>query len=132
MDFTAFLAGLDDKGRDYAHSCRNRLRTSYMAAKAYGKMQDWTPGNDTSFEAIDLLVTQLVNDAGYESRGKAATLSNEELVKQAIERGYSISPRASVSEFPPTDDRNKSDVNPSRKERPLVNEQTLEAALRGA
>lgn len=93
MQLAALLATLDTKGGEYALNTRNRLRTSYVAAKIYGKAPDWTPADDKAFDDIDAQTVALVKNAGMMPPPLPAvpTLSNaseDDFRAEAIRRGF--------------------------------------------
>lgn len=93
MQLSEMLAKLDTKGGDYALNTRNRLRTSYVAAKIYGKSPDWTPADDKAFDDIDAQTVALVKNAGMMPPPLPAvpTLENaneDDFRAEAVRRGF--------------------------------------------
>ena len=113
MKLDSLLALLDAKGKDYALNTRNRLRTAYIAAKAYGKNPNWMPNDDFAFDAIDMQTSALVHDAGFASNMPApsaplATATIDELGAEASRRGYQLIKQAESTQ----PQRPKAPVNP--------------------
>lgn len=63
--YVSLLTAIDQAGKAFMVEQRNALRTAYMLAKGSTKMHGWTPNDDASFEAIDIMVANLATDAGF-------------------------------------------------------------------
>lgn len=96
MQLSELLTLLDTKGGDYALNTRNRLRTAYIAAKAYGKNHNWMPADDKAFDNIDEQTVALVRDAGMVAPQPPAlptlsSASEDDFRREAALRGFVLS-----------------------------------------
>ena len=66
LKFSELAAKLEQRGRDYMQTERNRQRSAYMQSKIAGKITDWRPIDDVAFDAIDNMVTALAMEAGFQ------------------------------------------------------------------
>jgi len=94
-NYLEFFGKLDSKGQEFAANSRNRMRASYIAAKNYGKFQDWTESNNDAFAIIDHMVIGLTRDAGFSEVQKAPTYTLQNapadmLEAEAARRGLRV------------------------------------------
>ncbi len=59
------IAGLSAKGAEFIETERNRQRAAYIASRNAAKLSDWSEGDDTAFDRIDIAVHAMAHRAGY-------------------------------------------------------------------
>lgn len=59
------FASLEQRGKDFLASERQRQRAAYIQSKASARIVDWTLNDDKAFDAIDQMVANLAEDAGF-------------------------------------------------------------------
>lgn len=98
LKFSELAAKLEQRGRDYMQTERNRQRSAYMQSKIAGKITDWRPIDDVAFDAIDNMVTALAMEAGFQAAPtqQPAILSKPQLSTEDEKRLA-----AAVSDNPP-------------------------------
>lgn len=98
--YAALLSSIDEKGANFMVHTRNRMRTAYMAAKAYAKLPNWTETDDIAFNSIESMTADLAKEAGYSIRAQAPAAMTIEyaittatvalLEAELAKRGYRI------------------------------------------
>ena len=92
MSFATIIAGLSEKGKEHAHTERHRMREAFIASRAAVKHGPWLPSDDKAFDAIDIIVGQLMAEAGMVAPPQPAQRypTQSEMIDTLRNIGYTV------------------------------------------